>query len=59
MDHPNSGIEPKYPTLQADSLPAEPPGKPQQVLSLGDARGNVLHVDDIHVALLLFFFALH
>ena len=26
---PNPGIEPKSPTLQADSLPAEPPGKPQ------------------------------
>ena len=26
-DLPNSGIEPRSPTLQADSLPAEPPGK--------------------------------
>ena len=26
---PNPGIEPKSPTLQADSLPAEPTGKPQ------------------------------
>ena len=25
---PNPGIEPRSPTLQADSLPAEPPGKP-------------------------------
>ena len=25
---PNSGIEPRSPALQADSLPAEPPGKP-------------------------------
>ena len=25
---PNPGIEPRPPTLQADSLPAEPPGKP-------------------------------
>ena len=24
----NPGIEPRSPTLQADSLPAEPPGKP-------------------------------
>ena len=24
---PNPGIEPRSPTLQADSLPAEPPGK--------------------------------
>ena len=25
---PNPGIKPKFPTLQADSLPVEPPGKP-------------------------------
>ena len=28
-DFPNSGIEPRFPTLQADSLPAEPQGKPE------------------------------
>ena len=28
-DLPNPGIEPRSPTLQADSLPAEPPGKPR------------------------------
>ena len=27
-DLPNSGIEPGFPVLQADSLPSEPPGKP-------------------------------
>ena len=27
-DHPNPGIEPRSPALQADSLPSEPPGKP-------------------------------
>ena len=26
---PNLGIKPKSPALQADSLPAEPPGKPK------------------------------
>ena len=26
---PNPGIEPRYPTLQADSLLSEPPGKPR------------------------------
>ena len=26
---PNPGIEPRSPALQADSLPPEPPGKPQ------------------------------
>ena len=28
-DLPNTGIEPRSPALQADSLPAEPPGKPK------------------------------
>ena len=27
-DLPNPGIEPRSPTLQSDSLPAEPQGKP-------------------------------
>ena len=27
-DLPDPGIEPESPTLQADSLPSEPPGKP-------------------------------
>ena len=27
-DHPNPGIKPRSPTLQVDSLPSEPPGKP-------------------------------
>ena len=28
-DLPNPGTEPRSPTLQADSLPSEPPGKPK------------------------------
>ena len=28
-DLPNPGIEPRSSTLQADSLPSEPPGKPK------------------------------
>ena len=31
-DLPNPGIEPGYSTLQVDSLPSEPPGKPSIVL---------------------------
>ena len=27
-DLPNPGIEPRSPSLQADTLPSEPPGKP-------------------------------
>ena len=29
VDLPNPGIEPRFPALQADSLPSEPPGKPE------------------------------
>ena len=28
-DLPDSGIKPRYPALQVDSLPSEPPGKPK------------------------------
>ena len=28
-DLPNPGIEPRFPVLQADSIPSEPPGKPK------------------------------
>ena len=31
MDLPNPGIEPRYPILQVDSLPFEPPGKPKNI----------------------------
>ena len=31
-DLPNPGIEPRSPTLQADSLPSEPPGKPKNTV---------------------------
>ena len=33
-DLPNPGIEPRSPTLQADSLPSEPPGKPVSSLPI-------------------------
>ena len=31
-DFPNPGIKPRSPSLQADSLPSEPPGKPSELL---------------------------
>ena len=31
-DLPNPGVEPTAPTLQADSLPSEPPGEPPTLL---------------------------
>ena len=33
-DLPDPGIEPGSPTLQADALPSEPPGKPQLIYTL-------------------------
>ena len=41
-DFPNSGIEPRSPTLQVDSLPSEPPGKPKNtgVGGLSLLQGN-------------------
>ena len=39
-DLPNPGIEPRSLALQADSLPAEPPGKPKNTgMGADDARG--------------------
>ena len=33
-DRPNPEIEPRSPALQADALPSEPPGKPNESKSL-------------------------
>ena len=43
-DLPNWGTEPRFPTLQADSLPSEPPGKPKNtgVGSLSILQGILL-----------------
>ena len=41
-DLPNPGIEPRSPTLQADSLPAEPPGKPMLWEKHPQKRGDKL-----------------
>ena len=44
-DLPNPGIEPRSPTLQGDSLPSEPPGKPRlladwsHLQNTGDLKG--------------------
>ena len=41
-DLPNTGIEPRSPSLQADSLPSEPPGK---LRSPWDFTGKNIGVD--------------
>ena len=44
-DLPDSGIEPKFPTLQADSLPSEPPGKPiYRILFSQSQEGNPVYL---------------
>ena len=39
-DLPNSGIEPRSPALQADSLPSEPPGKPLDMVQTDTNVGS-------------------
>ena len=39
-DLPDPGIEPKSPTLQADALPSEPPGKPQNLVGEREMNYN-------------------
>ena len=57
-DLPNPGIKPGSPTLQADSLPAEPPGKPkytrvgslsllQQIFPIQELNWGLLHCKQI------------
>ena len=43
-DLPNPGIEPRSPTLQADYLPSEPPGKP---FSKGGPLAHTIYKDEI------------
>ena len=43
-DLPNPGIEPRSPSLQADSLPAEPQGKPK--LYKGDKKNKQKKTND-------------
>ena len=40
-DLPNPGIKPRSPTLQADSLPVEPQGKPKNT-----GVGSLSHIQD-------------
>ena len=48
-DFPNLGMEPRSPALQADSSPAEPPGKPKKVKvahlcpTLCDSMDSIVH----------------
>ena len=40
-DLPDPGIEPESPALQADSLPSEPPGEPEDTESQQQTRRRV------------------
>ena len=51
-DLPNSGIKPRYPILQADSLPSEPPGKPlrhSRLCYIATCMGEEFRGEWIHV----------
>ena len=39
-DPPNPGIEPGCPTLQADTLPSKPPGKPLNYSNYTSIKSN-------------------
>ena len=47
-DHPNPGIEPRSPALQADSLPTDLQGKPINTLLLAKVHG--FHLGSFYVA---------
>ena len=44
-DLPNSGIKPRSPTLQADSLPAELPGKPLLSTIISNLNFYIIEVE--------------
>ena len=48
-DLPNPGIEPRSPALQADSLPSEPPGKPQSGLPFPCLRVFLTQGSNLHL----------
>ena len=39
-DLPDSGIKPRSPTVQADALPSEPPGKPNKYRTIIKINSN-------------------
>ena len=39
-DLPDTGIEPRYPALEADALTSEPPGKPCSIPGAGRSTGE-------------------
>ena len=69
-DLPNPGIKPRSPTLQADSLPAEPQGKPkntgmgslsllQGIFLTQELNRDPLHCRRIHLGKIIFGFRIN
>ena len=61
-DLPDPGIKPWFPTLQADSLPLETPGKPQLFCKTGlcaqrQSRGKIIKMLIVSLAILIFLFS--
>ena len=55
-DLPNPGIKPRYPTLQADALPSEPPGKPHITITRNEFS---IYVSQINNKFLIACWQLH
>ena len=49
---PNPGIEHRYPALQADSLPSEPPGKPITTGPPGNSLTYSVFIHYVHCRIL-------
>ena len=69
-DLPDPGIEPRSPALQADSLPADPPGKPkntgmgslsllQGIFLTQELNRDPLHCRRIHLGKIIFGFRIN
>ena len=54
-DLPNPGIEPGSPSLQTDSLPSEPPGKPIIMLRNDNHFWKTFHFQDTSLVFILTF----
>ena len=46
-DLPDPGIKPSSPALQADTLPSEPPGKPQFLVDAQSLKVNYMIIDTL------------
>ena len=48
---PDPGIKSRYPAMQADSLPSEPPGKPRYTLQLSNSVPRYISCKEVAIRL--------